>query len=183
MGLTPHAHIIWWPANESHGHLVPMGDGRVCVLDTEEAAEELAEAMMRCEKDRHHGHGSKHSQSDVEDAYKNAIYQINNIDFESEHMTREWIKMVNKKGGGQAPAAVIYPSYDDPKKWNALLPDMKTGEPVQYDVKKGVMEDIGVRPPQEAGALPDREGVGWKTDRRRKGYRDRHPGERGVRKP
>ena len=74
MALSPHSYVTYEARPDSlgrsHSHLVPMGDGRVCVLETEEACELLAEAVENCNTDRHDGHGTKHGSDEPEKAYK-----------------------------------------------------------------------------------------------------------------
>lgn len=161
MGLTPHAFVTW--QGPTHAHLVPMGDGRVCVLETEEAAELLADAVANCSPDRHNGHGLTHNSDDVEAAYKGAIEQIQAKDFEAEWYEQERLRRVHKRWGGQVPEVVLMPEREDPEKWIAIVPD-KEGTPYVYDVRKGTVQDI-IPPPVE-GKNAIRGEFGWRTKRR-----------------
>mgnify|MGYP005818693285 FL=1 len=169
MALSPHSYVTYEARPDSlgrsHSHLVPMGDGRVCVLETEEACELLAEAVENCNTDRHDGHGTKHGSDEPEKAYKAGIEQLMTKDFEAEWQVLQRRIMLRDKWGGQPPEAVLFPTQDDPDKWKIVLPDRQTGAPVVYDVKEKALKGI-VPTPEQAGAVPDKEGIGFRRKRR-----------------
>ena len=55
MGMSPYTYVEWWPENEPHGHIVQIGDGvnRILDVDTEEWADELAQALRDCQYKEH----------------------------------------------------------------------------------------------------------------------------------
>ena len=116
MPATPHAYIEYWPKEHpTVAHFVPMGDGRVCVLETEEAATLLAESMEKCNPFSHGNKGAFHSQEEIDNAFKDAIDQINNKDFELEWIELQRRIAVSKKWGGTPPDAMIMPKQGDPE--------------------------------------------------------------------
>ena len=170
MSLSKYAYVVWWPEHEPHGHMLQIGDGVNPVEDAwvniEDFATELAESVARCNEDRHQGHGRHHSPKDVQRAFSDATQQLLTKDFEAEHAELSHRAMVNKKWGGQAPAAVLFPDRDDPKKWRLVMPDGQ-GNPVLYNVKDKLMNEI-VPSPSDKNADWDRAGVGWQARRRLK---------------
>tara|TARA_Y100000310_G_scaffold329089_1_gene398334 strand:- start:2786 stop:3253 length:468 start_codon:yes stop_codon:yes gene_type:complete len=132
----------------------------------EDAGEELAEALQRCNDQRHDGHGYVHSGAEIEEAYRMAILQLQTIDFDAERAEHEHNIAMHKKWGGPMPAAVIMPPADDPKKLEIIIPD-KHGNPVAYDVKPHTLQDV-IPLPTDKGATPDKSGIGWRTKRRLK---------------
>lgn len=171
MGFSPYAYVEYWGRPDEdgrvHAHLVPMGDGRVCVLEIEEACELLAQAVADCNTDRHNGHGIDHGSDEPELAYKAGVNQLLTKDFSAEFAELHRNMALQKKWGGTPPAAVLLPTQDDPEKWKVMIPDRETGDPVVYDVREKVLEGI-VPTPEQAGAKPDKDGIGFKRKRRLK---------------
>jgi RES domain-containing protein len=159
---SPYAYVTF--DTPEHLHMVQLGDGQVCVLETEEAAELLADAVARCNPERHNGHGTLHSEVQVEASYKSAVSQLLNTSDEMyEHEYRERMRKirVHKKWGGKrpVPAAVIMPGIDGSDDWG-LLTVGREGTPRHTPLRAGVMD--GLMPsPQEMGAQPDPSGMGW----------------------
>tara|TARA_Y100000593_G_scaffold34350_1_gene67399 strand:+ start:16861 stop:17397 length:537 start_codon:yes stop_codon:yes gene_type:complete len=168
MPATPHAYIEYWPKEHPNvAHFVPMGDGKVCVLETEEAATLLAETMAECNELKHDGHGAVHSQEEIDNAFKDAIDQINNKDFEAEWAELQRRIAVSKKWGGTPPDAMIMPKQGDPGSLELMIPD-RAGNPTFVDVRK---DKFDMPDPRELGAEPNNLGIGWDTKRRWSGKR------------
>ncbi len=168
MPATPHAYIEYWPKEHPGvAHFVPMGDGRVCVLETEEAATLLAESMEKCTPFSHGNKGAFHSKEEIDNAFKDAIDQINNKDFEAEWVELERRIAVSKKWGGTPPDAMIMPKHGDPGSLEVMVPD-RAGNPTFVDVRKNKFD---MPDPREVGAEPNKLGVGWDTKRRWSGNR------------
>jgi len=161
-----YAWVRYHPKGSNHEHMVILGDGKILLTEIEEAAEELAESVMLCNEDRHKGRGIEHGQEEAEKAFKAAVEQIQTVDFDEywEEIQRQI--RVYKKWGGPPPAAVMLPSFDDPKKWEVMIPDSE-GTPYMYDMDQKVLGDI-VPYPQDLGARPNKQGIGWNVDKRRK---------------
>ena len=158
MPATPHAYIEYWPKEHpTVCHFVPMGDGRVCVLETEEAATLLAESMEKCNPFSHGNKGAFHSQEEIDNAFKDAIDQINNKDFEAEWTELQRRMVVSKKWGGTPPDAMIMPKHGDPENLEMMIPD-RAGNPKFVDVKKN---KIDMPDPREIGAEANKSGIGW----------------------
>jgi hypothetical protein len=162
MSHSPYAYVTF--DTPEHLHMVQLGDGRVCVLETEEAAELLAEAVAVCSPERHKGHGTAHSEVQVEAAYKSAVSQLLNTsdeEYEREYQERRRKIRVHKKWGGKRPVpeAVLMPGIDGNDEWGLLTVD-REGNPWHTPLRAGVMD--GFMPsPQEMGAQPDPTGLGW----------------------
>ena len=168
MPATPHAYIEYWPKEHPGvAHFVPMGDGRVCVLETEEAATLLAESMEKCTPFSHGNKGAFHSKEEIDNAFKDAIDQINNKDFEAEWVELERRIAVSKKWGGTPPDAMIMPKHGDTGSLEVMVPD-RAGNPTFVDVRKNKFD---MPDPREVGAEPNKVGVGWDTKRRWSGNR------------
>ena len=158
MSATPHAYIEYWPKEHpTVCHFVPMGDGRVCVLETEEAATLLAETMAECNELKYGGHGAVHSQEEIDNAFKDAIKQVNEKDFETEWAELQRRIAVSKKWGGTPPDLMAMPKQDDPSSLEVMIPD-RDGNPKFYDVKKN---KIDMPDPREIGAEANKSGIGW----------------------
>lgn len=173
MGRTPHAFVSYTPSPKydfaramwlSHEHMVPLGDGRLVVLDTEEAAEELAEAVRHCSQDKHDGKGYDHTDEEAEEAFRVACIQIAATDFEAVWAEAQRKIRVFQRWGGNPPAAMFMPDPTDPKKWNLMMPD-RDGMPYFYVVKNKVLDDI-IPPPNEKTAFRDKQGITWRTKKR-----------------
>ena len=164
MAATPHAYVEYWAEkgkglpHENVGHVVPMGDGRVCVLETEEAATLLAETMTDCNELKYGGRGAVHSQEEIDNAFKDAIKQINEKDFETEWAELQRRIAVSKKWGGKTPPDLMaMPKHDDPSRLELMIPD-RDGNPKFYDVRK---DKFDMPDPREFGAKPNKVGIGW----------------------
>jgi len=159
MPATPHAYIEYWPKEHPKVvHFVPMGDGRVCVLETEEAATLLAETMTDCNELKYGGRGAVHSQEEIDNAFKDAIKQINEKDFETEWAELQRRIAVSKKWGGKTPPDLMaMPKHDDPSRLELMIPD-RDGNPKFYDVRK---DKFDMPDPREFGAKPNKVGIGW----------------------
>lgn len=171
MPQSPYAYVEW--EGPAHNHLVPMGDGQFILLDTEEAAEELADAVARCNPDRHNGHGQTHSEQDVEDAYKGAIHQILTKDFAHEEMVRQTQIAHHKLWGGPVPSAVMMPDELDPTEWKMLLTG-GDGMPAVHSLPRKVVSEIptpdssnSYKGPYGWEARPPAQAVGRQRIRRR----------------
>jgi len=115
---SPYAYVQWWPEGEPHGHMVQLGDGQFFNVlsgggSIEGAAEELSEALMRCDEDRYEGHGKSHSKEDAENAFRGAIVQLMNQDYDRQWIYNKWMQAMHKKWGGHIPALVIQPGHED----------------------------------------------------------------------
>ena len=163
MPATPHAYIEYWPEkgkglpHENVCHFVPMGDGRVCVLETEEAATLLAETMAECNELKYGGRGAVHSQEEIDNAFKDAIRQVNEKDFEGEWVELQRRIAVSKKWGGTPHDLMAMPKQDDPSSLEVMIPD-RDGNPKFYDVKK---DKFDMPDPREIGAEANKSGIGW----------------------
>jgi hypothetical protein len=151
---------------ENHGHLVLLKDDqdpsslRMLLVDIEEWADELAGLFIQCNEDRHGGRGHTHDEMVIRRAYEAAVFQLLTTDYQVEWNEIQRKQRVFKKWGNrQAPAMVLQPAIDDPKKWEAVIPD-REGNPHLYGVRKGIMDDILV-PPEEYGAKENKHGLGW----------------------
>lgn len=164
--MTAPIWVEFTPFGSTHAHQLLIADGDLTLnqvlADIEEYADELAEGVRRCSKDRHKGHGQAHPPDAPELAFHTAIRQLFTFDYE-----KEWQEMLQrerayKKWGGPVPAAVILPSYDNPKDWEMLVTDAE-GNPYMYPVKRNVLD---IPAPNQVGARPNREGIGWTAKRR-----------------
>ena len=156
MGMSPYTYVEWWPQDEPHGHILQIGDGvnRILDVDTEEWADELAEALQRCQK-------KEHSHEDEKQAAMIAFHQLQTVDYDAEWEDLQRNIRNYQKWGGHMPSVVFMPDRVDPRKWQIMVPD-KNGDPVVYDDRKGVLADI-IPPPDSSNSLPDKEGVTYLT--------------------
>jgi hypothetical protein len=168
------AHSIWveyWDPNEQHGHLLLLSDDqdpvtmRELLVDIEAWGDELAQLFLQCNEDRHGGRGHNHDTDVVKRAYEAAVFQLLTTDYQMEWEEIERKQRIFKKWGKrQPPAMVLQPAIDDPKRWEALIPD-KEGNPMLYGVRKGIMDDI-LDDPRDV-AKPNKHGLGWTLDKRK----------------
>ena len=166
MGQILYETIEWNPPGQSHGHqvLIPF-DAKVGIPTTEyeDLATDLAMALERCNKDRFQGRGRTHSHEDVKAAFQMGVQQL--LQKRPGEAYKQLLRRIAlfRKWGGQVPAAVLLPTQDDPQKWKMAVPD-RHGDPVFYDVKKKVLEDI-IPPPTDSSvkAVPDKAGIGYLT--------------------
>jgi hypothetical protein len=124
---------------------------------------ELAEAVAVCSEDRHVdqnnvAHGFSHDADDIRRAYQAAIDQLLFKDLPGEVEELRHKMAIYKRWGGQPPALVVLPTQDG--EWHAIVPD-REGTPYVYDVRPGVFDDI-VPTPEQAGAIPDEQGIGYR---------------------
>jgi hypothetical protein len=165
LNIHPTATIEYLPAGSTHVHLVPLGDGRVTILETEEAAELLADAIIACTEDKHNGHGQTHPPEEAEKAYLSGVHQLLTRDYDREDALRELQKVREAKWygprskGGPVPEFVLFPSHEDAREWMALLtaPD---GTPHVFKANKNLLEG-SIPPPDMVGARQDKSGVSW----------------------
>ncbi len=153
MPRSPHAYISY-ETEHGHIHFVPLGDGTPngFILETEEAAELLAEAVAGCNELKAGGRGRTHTHEQIESAYMSAIHQLNTTDFEEEWRVEEWKRFLHRKWNGgvrvhpqqkmrPVPEAIIMP-VDGANDWQLMMPDKKTGDPVLYPLNKRFLKDI-----------------------------------------
>tara|TARA_Y100000310_G_scaffold193906_1_gene193878 strand:+ start:18929 stop:19495 length:567 start_codon:yes stop_codon:yes gene_type:complete len=165
LGIHPTASIEYLPEGSSHIHLVPLGDGKITILETEEAAELLADAVFKCTPDKHNGHGLEHSPDDVENAYKSGIHQLLTRDYDREEAQRQLQKVREGKWygpnskGGPVPEFVLFPDASDAREWMVLLTE-PDGSPHIFKANKKLL-DGAIPDPDMAGARPDKSGVSW----------------------
>lgn len=128
---SPFAYVIWHPPHVQHGHAVLMGNPKTGYNDIvdggsiEAPAEELAEMVGHCSTDpnRHKGHiKESHYEQEQELAYKDAIEQLQTLQYDRMAAYKVWLVQMNKKWGGPMPAAAILPitSTDE---WNLMVTD------------------------------------------------------------
>ena len=166
--MTYPIYVSYWPVGSKHNHQVLLSDGSVPLADifsdVEGCAEELAEAVLRCNEGRHKGHGQTHPGNEAQKAFKAAVEQLLTTDFAVEWQEIQDGIRKHKLWGGPVPSAVLGFSPDDPKTERLIMPD-KNGNPVVYDIKN----PVGLLPPPEEGktAWRDKQGVGWITKRKR----------------
>lgn len=164
MGLSAWANVEWH--GSTHDHLVPLGDGQFCVLEFEEGAQLLADAVRTCNEDRHSGHGRRHSEEDAKQAYHDAVFQLLTRDYDEEMRDLDRKIAWFDKWGWHAPAAVLFPDQDGG--WKLLMPDSH-GDPVFYDLHGNPIGDDIMPPPEKIGMVKDKQGIGWQRKRRLKG--------------
>lgn len=165
---SPFAWVEWYP-EVGHGHMYPLGDGIVNVLDLgmgiEDVAIDLADAVALCSEDRHDGHGKTHSQDEIKDAFSGAISQLLINEFDNEWRRTEWLREMYVKWGGHIPAAVLVPKESDSRQWELMMPD-RHGDPVFYDIKTEMYQDVpGFEPPTEIKGIQKLD-YGWKLPRK-----------------
>lgn len=164
MAASKHAYITY-ETEPGHMHLVPLGDGQVAVLETEEAAELLAEAVAACNPLKANGRGRTHTHEQVKSAYMSAIYQLLNTDFEEEWRQEEWKRFLHQKWNGgvrvhpqqkmrPVPDAIILP-IDGANDWKLMMPDRRTGDPVILNLNKRFLKDIAesIPPPTDKNSV------------------------------
>lgn len=113
--------------------------------------EYLADAVLRCDPSRHGGHGRKHTNDQVQAAYKAAVSQALTRDY-----CREWQELRYKiwlhhqwGNTGPVPAAVLQPDEHDPRQWNLLKVNERGGVTV-HKVKPSFAREMPT--PQQVGA-------------------------------
>ena len=156
MALSAHSYATF--QTEAHPGILHMalgGGGILAESSIETVAEFLADSVYECNPDKHDGRGRKHTSDEVEAAYKSAIYQIQNTDFEEEWRIAEWKEHIFKKWNGSlrtdpyqklrpVPAAVLMP-VDGMDDWRLVMPD-RQGNPIMQQIndraKKAIAEVI-----------------------------------------
>ena len=156
--------VQYWAEDAPHGHLVLLSDGLVPEVDIygdiEGCAEELAKAFMKCNEDRHKGKGITHSQQEIEQAYRVAVFQLQTKDFAADWADLNQKIAIFQKWGGHPPAAMLSYSPEDPKQETLMVLD-KNGNPHWYNIDKKMLGDI-LPPPQEGlNAIKSKTGLGW----------------------
>ena len=168
MGNYPYVWVEYWPVNSTHAHqlIISTGDAAISevMVGIEGYAEELSESIIRCNEDRHKGHGRSHPPEEAEKAYKAAVAQLFDRDFEAETLEMKRKQRVFKKWGGQPPAALLLPTQDHG--WQTIITNQE-GDPAMYPVRPGILDDIAPDP-REVGAKPDEEGLGFRRKRKLK---------------
>ena len=156
--------ISFWAENAPHGHLVLLSDGLVPLDDIysniEDCATELAEAFAKCNEDRHHGKGLTHPHQEIEDAFRAGVEQLQTVDYAAEWADLNHKIAMFQKWGGHMPAAMLSYSPEDPKQETLMVPD-KNGNPVFYNLKQKVLEDILPPPQERLNAIKSKTGLGW----------------------
>lgn len=142
---------------KSHTHLVPMGDGQVCVLETEEALILLADAVRACGSDRHEGHAYRHGDDEPQLAFEAGAHQLLTVDYDKEMRTLGKSIRMKKKWGGHMPAAVLM--HDQEKKLQIMIPDQH-GDPTFREVAPQY-QDLLPTPTSDV-ARRDKLGIGWR---------------------
>ena len=154
--------VVWWPESSSHGHQLLISiPGEVMVLDGgafEEFASELAEAVSNCSQDRHGGRGRTHSHQEIQDAFQGALDQLATRDYDAEWVAFEKAVRERKMWGGPVPKSIIF--YDADKRPLVAVKDEKTGLPIFYKPRKGVVEEM-MTPPDFSMGHVDPSGVSW----------------------
>lgn len=163
---SPWAYVVYEPPNR-HSHAIMLGDGEMNVyvqegidsveVAAQDAGEQLAEAILLCSRDRHDGHGRKHSQFDAEMAFKAAFHQLVTKEFDRERAHTVWLRQMYDKWGGHIPAAVLVPDETDFEKWNMIVPDHR-GDPEVRPLRKDAIE---IPPPTPD--IAEKSEVGWRT--------------------
>ena len=128
-------------------------------------AEELADAVARCTNERHKGHGRVHTAHQANEAFRQGIHQVLTTDYAAEERRRVLKVFAYKRWGGPVPKAILLPDRDEPKKMNAIITN-EQGDPFVYAVKDKRINELMV-PPEKGKAIPDKEGIGWRVDKRR----------------
>lgn len=161
-------YIEYYPLHFSHGHQLVIettSDRQVLreiVGNSEEYAEELAEAVRICSPDRHDGHGEDHSTEDTKNAFQAGVTQLLTIDYAAEWSEVQRQMRRFKKWGGHAPEAVIFPDQDE--NWQLMVTDSE-GNPYIHGLRKEAVEEV-LAPPSSLGLARDSNGIGWQTKRR-----------------
>ena len=161
-------YIEYYPLHFGHGHqLVVETDAdrqalREIAGNCEGYAEELADAVRRCNSDRHDGHGENHSEEDVRKAFQAGVAQLLSIDYATEwNEVQRQIRRF-KKWGGHAPEAILFPDQDE--NWQLMVTDSE-GNPYIHGLRKEAVNGT-LLPPSKLGLTKDSSGVGWQTNRR-----------------
>ena len=131
----PYTHVNY--EVDDHTHTVATIG---CDYDNvESVAEELVEAVLRCDEDRHDGHGIKHD-VDEEAIYKDAIFQLNTRDYFEEYLVLQRKIEHYQMWGGQPPAVVFLPDPEDIEQWVMMVTHPITGLPKTYEVPKHMLD-------------------------------------------
>ena len=167
MSQAPVYGAIEYEVRPGHIHQLIIDAGELLTGDViEELAGELAEAVQRCNEERHDGHGRQHTGDDVRKAYSAAVQQLLTADFRSEQLELDRKIRVFKKWGGQVPAAALMFDPDDRKQLNLLTTDQEGNPSIRKVTDKSLIDMIPY--PDEKNAVRDREGVSWQRKRKLK---------------
>lgn len=141
---SPYAYVEYWPEGSTHAHQVPTGG----ILELEEAATLLGEAIAVCNAGRHNGHGQSHESKDADAAFGIAIEQLLTKDFDNEHNDLRRKMAQFDRWGGHRPEFLIMPTDHELKRWeliNETANGMIERRPVDSDMFDGLIA------PQELG--------------------------------
>lgn len=149
LGLDPWPGLKWvWYDTGSHEHMLLLEANE----PVEDVAEQLAEAVLRCNPSRHKGHGRQHSEDQAKQAYRQAVDQLNSVDYEF-----EWYKLANAIrlyemwGRRPMPSIVVQPDEHDMRVWNAIITHPITGQAFRAKAADWVARTMPT--PRQAGAL------------------------------
>jgi hypothetical protein len=141
---------------DQHTHILKLGndqgwsevaqrqaDGESIEESADSIAEELAEAVARCNDSRHEGHGRTHELPPFADIARSVMEQLTTTQYDREHAESRWKQMMFKKWGRRhMPAAVLVPKEGSMGHWELLIPDFK-GDPFLYPLRDDSgLEDI-----------------------------------------
>ena len=148
-----------------HIHQLILSDEPLDGEVIEDYANELAEAVLECNEDRHDGHGRKHSMNAAMQAHAKAAKELfsKSIDeFKAEitELDRK-IHVYNKWGKKQVPEASLFFNQDGEE---ILMTVGLNGQPVFQKLRKPVLHNF-VPTPEQAGAKRDKHGMGWVVPR------------------
>jgi hypothetical protein len=161
--------VEYWNKAENHGHMLLIKNDdeplsmNVILGDIEEYADELAGMFLKCDNERHKGKAHKHSPDTPKLAYEAAVFQLLTVDYSEEWEEIQRKMRAHKKWNGTVPAMVMMPSIDDPKDWQAVIPNSE-GDPYLYPLRKGILDDI--LDPRDS-STPNEYGLGWTLKKRR----------------
>jgi hypothetical protein len=160
---SPYAFGEYLPEGSTHTHMVPTGG----ILGIEEAATLLSESVFACNEQRHvdakgKSHGQEHPVGAPEEAFKAAVAQLQDGQFDNEYndLNRKIARF--KRWGGNAPAAIFMPTGDDLKRWS-MLTEIADGQIMEYDIDPTAFEDMGQDQEVGKNLIKNPEGPGYLT--------------------
>ena len=148
-----------------HIHQLILSDEPLDGEAIEDYANELAEAVLICNEDRHDGHGRTHTMDDAMKAFAKASEELSSksiSEFKAEiaELDRK-IHVYKKWGKKQVPEAALFFNQDGEE---ILMTVGMNGDPVFQKPRKPVLRDL-VPTPEQAGAQRDKYGMGWTAKR------------------
>lgn len=170
--------VEYFPSGSNHGHvmLISTPDESIAMstllVDIEEYAAEFAGMFDRCDGERHKGKAHRHSNEEIQEAYRQAVGQLLTKDFAQEWADIKAKERAWKRWGGPVPKFTMHPTIEDPSKWEVIVTD-KEGTPTLYDIPKGVIDDVVPDPREKTTIMdkdgtpivyrgqPNEEGIGW----------------------